>query len=478
MKYLSKTIPKFIFSGLSVILLLLISSFGSPLQDDSLHLEAKVLYSDYCAACHGVQLQAFVDRKWLYGTSTNDLFKSISVGRVNSEEEMPDFGETLSEKEIRSLVNYIIYAREHVTEYVFEAFASEADTFWCEDFAFRLEPVNIDTEIPWGMAFLPDGSMLVTDREGGMNRIIDGNAPVTISGVPAVLSKGQGGLLDIELHPNFSENQWLYLSYSKYKRKVLKIVSTTAVSRYRLKGNTLVEGKLIFEAFPYSGTDHHYGSRLEFDNDGYLYISVGERGARDVNPQNLSSYPGKIHRLTDDGGIPADNPFASQQNAIQSIYSFGHRNPQGMAKHPKTGEIWTHEHGPRGGDEINIIRKGANYGWPVVSYGIDYNGTIFTSLTEKEGIEPPLHYWTPSIAPSGMEFVQGNRYPGWEGHLLIGSLRFQYLHLSHIEGNKVVAEEKLLKNIGRVRNVKQAPNGYIYVAVEDPGRIYRVVSIK
>lgn len=478
MKYHSKANLKFIFSSLSVVLILPILSFGSPPQDNSLHLEAKALYSDYCAACHGAQLQAFVDRRWQFGTSSEELYKSISLGRTKAGKAMPVFGELLSDNQIDSLVNYIIYAREHVTEYVFEEFASEADTFWCEDFAFRLEPLIIDTKIPWGMAFLPDGSMLVTDREGGMKRIVDGKAPVSISGVPEVLSRGQGGLLDIELHPNFSENQWLYLSYSKYKRDGLKTVSTTAVSRYRLKGNKLVESKLILEALPYSGTRHHYGSRLEFDNDGYLYISVGERGARDVNPQNLALYPGKIHRLTDDGGIPADNPFASRQNAIRSIYSFGHRNPQGMVKHPITGEIWTHEHGPRGGDEINIIRKGANYGWPIVSYGINYNATIFTSLTEKEGIEPPLHYWTPSIAPSGMEFVQGNRYPGWEGHLLVGSLRFQYLHLSHIEGNRVVSEEKLLKNIGRVRNVKQAPDGYIYVAVEDPGRIYRIVPIR
>jgi len=216
---------------------------------------------------------------------------------------------------------------------------------------------------------------------------------------------------------------------------------------------------------------------MEFDREGYLYFSVGDRGNRDRNPQTLDNHCGKIHRVNDDGSIPEDNPFAGTEGAMASIYSYGHRNPQGVIMHPETGEIWTHEHGPRGGDEINVINPGKNYGWPVISYGINYDGTIFTSSTEEEGMEQPLHYWVPSIAPCGMDFITGDRYPQWEGNLLVGSLKYQYLNMCVIKDGKVVSEEMLLKNIGRLRNVKMGPDGYIYVGVEEPGTIYRLVPV-
>jgi glucose/arabinose dehydrogenase len=220
---------------------------------------------------------------------------------------------------------------------------------------------------------------------------------------------------------------------------------------------------------PNTTKGQHFGSRIVFDNDGYVYFSIGERGERDVNPQDITRDCGKIYRLHDDGSVPADNPFVNTENAKTAIYSYGHRNPQGLIKNPETGAIWDHEHGPKGGDEINIIEKGKNYGWPVISYGINYNGTSFTDITEKEGMEQPVFYWVPSIAPSGMTFVTSDKYPDWKGNILVGSLKFKYLERLVLENGKVVKREKLFEDIGRVRNVLEARDGFIYLAVEGVG---------
>ena len=217
---------------------------------------------------------------------------------------------------------------------------------------------------------------------------------------------------------------------------------------------------------------------MQFAKDGYLYFSVGERGNEKENPQSLSNDHGKIHRIKDDGSIPKDNPFVDTPGAKPSIWSYGHRNPQGAVINPATGVLWENEHGPRGGDEINIIVKGKNYGWPLVSYGINYNGIPITNKTTMEGIEPPILYWIPSIGPSGMAFVKGDRYKGWKGNLLVGSLRFKYLNLCRLKGNKVISEEILFKNIGRVRDVRMAPDGFIYMSVENPGTVYKLVPVK
>jgi glucose/arabinose dehydrogenase len=327
------------------------------------------------------------------------------------------------------------------------------------------------------MAFLPNGDMLVTERSGKFYRVTKGKSLQIISGVPEVLNEGQGGLMDVELHPDFKNNNLIYLSYSKPQKNTNEVLSTTAVMRAVLKGNEIVQQKIIYEALPYEKTKHHYGCRLEFGKDGYLYFSVGDRGNQNKNPQDISNSLGKIHRIKDDGSIPADNPFVNTPNAVASIYSYGHRNPQGLALNPQTGEIWSNEHGPRGGDEVNLITKGANYGWPVISYGISYDATTFTKKTQMESMEQPLLYWVPSIAPSGMAFVKGGKYKSWEGDALIGSLRFNYLNLCKIKDNKIVSEEILLKNIGRMRDVRVSPDGYIYVAVEKPGAIFRLVPV-
>ncbi|MCB2221981.1 MAG: PQQ-dependent sugar dehydrogenase [Bacteroidetes bacterium] len=391
---------------------------------------------------------------------------------------MPAFGDALTTEQVDQLIDYLQYGFQNFQKYEFEDEAFTHGTFESGSFKFILEKVASGLEIPWGMAFLPDGSMLITEKKGTLIHLTKDGTKIKIRNVPVVISRGQGGMLDMELHPDYTENGWIYLSYSAFREERGDVLSTTAVSRYRLQDDELVDEELIFEAQDYAFTRHHYGCRLEFDRNGYLYISIGDRGARDLNPQDLKRYPGKIHRLNDDGTIPQDNPFYGQEGIVQSIYTYGHRNTQGMVLHPQTGDMWTHEHGPRGGDEINVLQAGANYGWPVVSYGINYDGTVFTDLTEKEGMENPLHYWVPSIAPCGMDFVTSDRYPAWKGHLLVGSLRFSYLNLCYLENGQVASEEILLKNIGRLRNVKEGPDGYIYVAVEGPGRIYKLVPVQ
>ncbi|MEM9157511.1 MAG: PQQ-dependent sugar dehydrogenase [Verrucomicrobiota bacterium] len=328
------------------------------------------------------------------------------------------------------------------------------------------EVVVSDIAIPWGMAFLPDGSILVADRVGDLVRSKDG-ANTKIEGLPKILVRGQGGLMDIELHPQYETNGWLYLAYSSPKGKSQE--GNTAIMRAKLDGDKLVSKKVLYKGSPDTKVGRHFGSRIEFDDQGYLYFAIGDRGDRDSNPQDIKRDGGKIYRIHEDGRIPKDNPFVDTKRAKAAIYSYGHRNPQGMAKHPETGAIWVHEHGPRGGDEINIVQKGGNYGWPVASYGINYNGTSFTDKTSAPGMEPPYFFWVPSIAPSGMAFVTSDVYPEWKGSLMVGALKSAYLERLIIENDQVVAREKILENLGRVRSVRQGPDGYLYVGVEGTG---------
>ena len=339
--------------------------------------------------------------------------------------------------------------------------------------AVSAELVVGDLAIPWGLEFLPDGSLLISEKSGRIIRFKDG-VKNEVSGVPAVYLRGQGGLLDLHLHPNYADNGWIYLTYASEDGPGEG--GHTALARARLQGDALTDLEVLYKAGPNTTSGSHFGSRIAFDQAGYLYFTIGERGDRDTNPQDINRDGGKVYRLFDDGGIPPDNPFVGA-DGLDAIYSYGHRNAQGMARNPDTGEIWIHEHGPRGGDEINIIRKGANYGWPVITYGINYDGTPITDKTEMPGMEQPIHYWVPSIAPSGMAFVTSDRYPAWQGSLLVGSLSFHYLERLELEGSRVVYREKLLEGTGRVRNVRQGPDGYVYAAVEGKG-IYRLVPVE
>ncbi len=330
----------------------------------------------------------------------------------------------------------------------------------------EVETVAGNLKIPWAMVWLPNGDLLVSERRGEILRFRQGTLVAKLTGVPEVASNAQGGLLDLALHPDFENNQRLYLSYSD---KSGAGGSNTAIARARLEDNALTNLEVIYKAAPNTRSGYHYGSRMAFDNDGYLFFSIGDRGKRDDNPQDKSRDGGKIYRLLDDGQVPPDNPFVDTTDAVTAMYSLGHRNPQGIALHPETGEIWAHEHGPRGGDEVNIIRPGLNYGWPILSYGINYSGTRFAKGTERKGYESPIWYWDPSIAPSGMTFVTSEKYPAWQGHLLVGALRNQALILCRLEGDRIVDVETVVADLGRVRDVRQAPDGYIYVAIDGLG---------
>ncbi|TVZ60242.1 glucose/arabinose dehydrogenase [Flavobacteriaceae bacterium MAR_2010_105] len=331
---------------------------------------------------------------------------------------------------------------------------------------YDYEVIVPDLNIPWGFVFLPDNSILINEKEGKLIHFKDGTKTI-VEGLPEIYVRGQGGLMDITLHPNYESNGWIYFTYASSEGE--GDGGNTALMRAKLENNALTDKQLLYKAVPNTTRGQHFGSRIVFDNEGYLYFSIGDRGDRDTNPQDITRDGGKIYRLHDDGSIPEDNPFANEPNAKKAIYCYGNRNPQGMVLHPVTGEVWAHEHGPRGGDEINIIKAGKNYGWPLASFGINYSGTSFTDNTSLPGMEDPIHYWDPSIAPSGMAFITSDKYPGLKGNLLVGSLKFQYMDNCYIKDGKVVKEERLLDGLGRIRTINEGPDGYIYVGVENLG---------
>ena len=340
--------------------------------------------------------------------------------------------------------------------------------------AYTLEKVVDDSGILWGMTFISKTEVLATEKGGTLYYCSAGTKQI-INNVPEVYVRGQGGLLDVATDPDFETNSIIYLTLSS-KGRGSEPGGNTALYKARLVENSRLEDvELLYQAGPNSKKGQHWGSRIVFDPQGHLYFGIGDRGNRDVNPQDISRDGGKIYRLNRDGSIPQDNPFVGQNGAKEAVFSYGHRNPQGMATHPTTGEIWVHEHGPRGGDEINKIQKGKNYGWPVITYGINYSGTPITTKTEKEGMEQPFYYWVPSIAPSGFAISDSDKYPNWRGDYFVGSLKFEYLEHLTIENQKVVSREKIAPDIGRVRNVQQGPDGYLYISVEGKG-IFKIVS--
>lgn len=331
---------------------------------------------------------------------------------------------------------------------------------------------------PWGLAFLPnferDGRMLITERPGRMRiATARGDVGPAIDGLPSVEAVGEGGLLDVALHPDFASNRLAYWSYAERGDGG----TSTAVARGRLDTASLSEVQVIFRQWPKSENGVHFGSRLLFARDGRLFVTLGDHGRRD-DSQTLDNHHGKIVRIEADGRVPSDNPFVNRPGARPEIWSYGHRNVQGAAFHPVTGELWAHEHGPQGGDELNVIEPGKNYGWPVITYGVEYgSGKKIGEGTAKAGMQQPVTYWVPiSIAPCGMAFVTSSRYPGWKGSLLLGALRGQMLVRLQLDGHKVVREEHLLTDLReRIRDVRQGPDGWLYLLTDSPqGRVLRV----
>lgn len=345
--------------------------------------------------------------------------------------------------------------------------------------AFQVRELLSGLEHPWSMAWLPNGEMLITEREGRLRRVskdfrLD---PRPIEGLPKNIEvDGQGGLFDVAVHPGFIRNGWVYLSFSEGQLGGRLSSSGTALVRAKLDGHRLIEMETLFSMQPKSRGGRHFGGRIVFDRDGFLYLTLGDRGDED-RAQKDNDHAGSVIRLHDDGRIPSSNPFVGNGSVPPEVFGRGNRNIQGAAVHPATGEIWTHEHGPQGGDEINIIRAGRNYGWPTITYGVNYvTGTKIGEGIQKAGMVQPIHIWVPSIAPSGMAFYSGNRYRGWSNSLFVGGLRSQALIRLEHQDNRIVAEERLMVGQhGRIRDVRVGPDGLIYLLTDDNnGKLLRL----
>ncbi len=460
-----------VVSGLIAVTPFLIHAQSKPNPRD-----VSKLYGELCASCHGpkltgAQAPSLLDDVWKFGGDDASVARSIKEGSLAAG--MPPMANALSEQEIRAMV---IFIREEAARFKREQSAvvkpAVKTVVNSELHAFKLETVVSGLDVVWGIDFLPDGRMLITEKAGRLRVVEHGRlVPAPVAGVPAVWAKGQGGLLDVAVHPEYASNGWIYLAYSDPGPSGSAM---TAIVRGRLRDGEFVEQQTVYKA-PielYRTGENHFGSRLVFDS-GYLFFSIGERGLQD-DAQDITRPNGKVHRIFDDGRVPDDNPFVGKDAGLATIWSYGHRNPQGMAKDPATGLLYDAEHGPRGGDELNLVQKGRNYGWPVITYGMNYDGTPITNLTAKEGMEQPVNYWVPSIAVSSIAFYRGTKFPKWDGQLFLGALAQEELRRLVLADGKVTHQEVLFKGVGRVRDVVSGPDGHIYVGF-DGGRVARLV---
>jgi len=449
---------------------------GLPARPD----KANELYLESCASCHGSKLEGglggnLADGLWKHGGTDGEITRVISQGLPDLG--MPAFEKTLSAEQIRSLVVFLREKEKSTkTESSPPPRPKEGGAVKSLEHDYKVETVIAGgLKTPWSLAFLPDGHRLVTERSGAL-RIIDADGnllPDPVKETPRAIELGQGGMLDVAVSPDFAKDGWIYLAFAdplegEKMRAMLKVV------RGRIRDHTWADEEVIFQSAPdfYTPAGQHFGTRMVFDR-GYLYFIVGERGGK-MEVQDITRPNGKIHRVFPDGSIPQDNPFAKDKNAIPSIWSYGHRNPQGLAIDPRDHAIYATEHGPRGGDEFNLIRKGANYGWPVISHGMNYDGSPLTGLTEKEGMEQPLVQWTPSIAACGLACYTGEKFPNWKYDFFAGGLRGE-LHRIRVRDGKVVADEILLSGLGRIRDVRTGPDGFLYIVLNQPDRIVRLV---
>jgi glucose/arabinose dehydrogenase len=437
-------------------------------------------YAQLCANCHGAKLEgaqapSLLDDVWTAGGDDESLARSIRNGFP--EKGMPTWGEAIPEKEIRAMVIFIREQRQRHAAGQTE-FNRPADNLTARS---TLHDFQVNTWIagvkePWSLAFLPGTARaLITEKTGRL--LLAENGQLTeraITGVPAVDSNGQAGLFDVVAHPDFARNGWIYLAYAEPRTDDGARGSLTRIIRGKIRDGAWVDQENIFQAAPQfyrNSGGVHYGGRIAFGPDGMLYFTIGERG-HGPNAQNLGAPMGKVHRVHEDGRVPADNPFVNESGAQPTIWSYGHRNPQGLAFHPATGELFDLEHGPRGGDELNLVQPRRNYGWPVITYGMNYDGSAMTDLTAQEGMEQPVTYWVPSLAVCGMNFYTGDAFPKWKNQLFISSLAAQELRRLEVRDGQVVAQEVLFKNLGRIRHVIGGPDGALYVLL--PERIARL----
>ncbi len=447
--------------------------------------DVESVFQQNCAGCHGADLRggqtdSLLDDRWKHGQGDDaTLFRIIRDGdELNG---MPPMKGDLSDPDIRALV---VFIREKAAQ-AKNASASlakpiENQVVRGREHSFRLKTVVEGLATPWSVAWLPDGRMLVTELKGAL-RVVERGAlnAAPVAGTPRVRFKGQGGLMEVALHPGYRTNGWIYLAYAEPGTNAeTRDGGMTVIVRGRLENHRWTEEQTIWRAplWTYRPGGVHFGCRLVFDGAGYLFFPVGERGHMQ-DAQDLSRPNGKVHRVFDDGRIPPNNPFIGVSNAIPSIWSFGHRNPQGLDRHPLTGELWETEHGPRGGDELNLVRQGLNYGWPIITYGMNYNGTPITALTDKEGLEQPIVHWTPSIAVCGIDFYEGDQFPRWRNNLFVTGLASEELRRVVIAGHRVAEQEMIFKGIGRVRDVASGPDGFLYVVLNKPDKVVRLEPV-
>ena len=335
---------------------------------------------------------------------------------------------------------------------------------------FQLDTLKTGLINPWGMDQFPDSSFIISEKSKGLF-LFKKNSVLKIKNLPAFYVRGQGGFLDVRVHPDYPQKPWIYFTFASPSKSKSK-KGITALMRAELKGLKLINKKYFFKGEQFTGKGVHFGSRIAFDSSNNVYFSLGDRGKRE-NAQDLNREAGKIYRYTENG-VPLPSKELKNKSKLPAIYSYGHRNPQGLAFHPVTKELWSHEHGPRGGDEINIILSGANYGWPKATFGKEYYGPKISDHSSLPGMQDPIYHWTPSIAPCGMAFLSGPHYKGLENNLLIGSLKFAYIAQLKLKGQKVLQENKILNDIGRVRNVIMGRDGFVYIGIEGPGHILRL----
>ena len=436
-------------------------------------------YQLFCASCHGADLKggnasSLVDGVWQFGDGKGYVNRNIKFGIPHLG--MPSYEHSLSPEEISRLVDFLYDEQSRVG-------AVKPDPpAMLESLEYTIKAdVWVDgLDIPWAIVFLDEHRALVTERPGRLRMVVDGKLMAdAIEGIPAVLHEGQGGLMDVNVDRDYEKNGWIYISYSHEiitRAGEDRPLAMTKIVRGKIRDMHWLDQEVIYEAphESYSTTRYHYGNRIVFDKKGYLYFSIGDRGAQDM-AQDPNKPNGKIHRIYPDGSVPNDNPFALK--GLPTVYTLGNRNPQGISVHPETDEVWAAEHGPLGGDELNLIRKGLNYGWPVITYGSNYNGTPVSEFTRKKGMAQPSLYWKPSTAVCGIEFYQGEAFPLWENKLLVGALKYEDVRLLNIEGDRVMHQEVILKNQGRVRDIGLDPQGNVYVVVNDPHRVIKLSPI-
>jgi glucose/arabinose dehydrogenase len=440
---------------------------------------AKEIYDQYCANCHGTDLrggnaQSLLDGIWQYGDGRGYVSRNIKFGIPHLG--MPSYEESLTDEEIGLLVDYL-YAEQMKAGVTKPDPPSKLESI---DYTIGSEIWVDGLDVPWAIVFLDSETALITERPGNLRMVINGELQAEpIEGTPEVLNEGQGGLMDVNIDPQYEQNGWIYLSYSHALESAQdgqRPPAMTRLVRGKIRDMKWVDEEVIYEAphESYSTTRHHYGNRIIFDKKGYLYFSIGDRGAQD-QAQDPQRPNGKIHRIFPDGSLPKDNPY--RETGLPTLFTLGNRNPQGLSVHPGTDQVWEAEHGPLGGDELNLIRKGVNYGWPVITYGSNYNGTPVSDLTRKEGYAQPALYWKPSTAVCPIEFYHGEAFPKWKNKLLVGALKFEDVRLLDIEQDRVMHQEVILKNYGRVRDIGLDPAGNVYVVVNKPDRVIKLTAL-